>query len=257
MQPVTLDLQQTIFIVSIIIFLLICFIALVVVLYYYRQKKTRDAFAHTLLQSQLEIQEQTLQQISNELHDNIAQIAGIIKMNLYTIKPDDIKKTKQKIEDTQELVQQLITDIRLLSVNFNGDRIIQIGLSKALETEIERINKTDLFVALFERDDTAIIIDDDKAIILYRMAQEILNNMMKHSNADKINLRLSSKENTITLSISDNGKGFDVDDTLKNGTGSGLRNLQKRAKLINASLIIKSSTGDGTNITIELPCGTA
>jgi signal transduction histidine kinase len=251
----TLDLQQTILIVSIIIFLLICFIGFVVILYYYKRKKTQNIFSQTLLQSQLEIQEQTLQRVSNELHDNIAQVASIIKMNLYTVKWNDINKAQQKVEDTQELVRQLITDIKALSVNLSGDRIVKIGLSKGLETEIERINKTELFTASFEKDGNLMPLDDDKAIILFRMAQEILNNMVKHSNAREIKLKLFANENLVTLAVSDDGDGFNVEDTLKNGTGAGLNNLQKRAKLINANLTISSSIGNGTNITIELPYG--
>lgn len=223
--------------------------------YLKEKKELENIFSQTLLQSQLEIQEQTLQQISNELHDNIAQVASIIKMNLHTIKLDDISKAQQKIEDTRELVMQLITDIKSLSVQLNGDRIIQVGLPKALETEIERINKTELFTASFHKDDSTITLEDDKAIILYRMAQEILNNVVKHSNAREIKLQLSSEGNIITLEISDNGNGFNVDEMLKTGTGAGLRNLQKRAKLINASMVIKSTIEDGTYFKIELPCG--
>src|SRR5262245_34528318 len=83
-------------------------------------------FSQTLLQTQLEIQEQTLQQISNELHDNIAQVASLIKMSLYTIKLNDTVKAEQKLEDIKELTRQLIGDIKSLSINFNGDRIAQI-----------------------------------------------------------------------------------------------------------------------------------
>lgn len=210
-------------------------------------------FSHTILQSQLEIQEQTLQHVSNELHDNIAQVASVIKMNLHTIKFNDINKAEEKVEYTGELVKQLIADIKALSVNLNGDRVAKIGLAKALETEIERINKTELFTAVFETDNNTPAIDDDKIIILYRMVQEALNNMVKHSDAKEIKLKLSSTEDLIRLVLSDNGKGFDVEEKLKNGTGAGLQNLQKRAKLINATLTINSQPGSGTSVIIEYP----
>ncbi len=206
-----------------------------------------------ILQSQLEIQEQTLQQISNELHDNIAQIAGIIKINLRAIKLDDLTKAAQKLEDVKELTNQLITDIRALSVKMNGERVTQIGLEKAIETEVERINKTDLFEANFIKEGDMSFLEDDKSIILYRMVQEILNNIIKHSNAKKIKLDLLVHERFIRLNIIDNGDGFDVNEKLKNGTGAGLHNLRKRAKLINAELTINSAIGKGTNVTIELP----
>lgn len=210
-------------------------------------------FSQTLLQSQLEIQEQTLQHISNELHDNIAQVASVIKMNLHTIKFNDIHKAEEKVEYTGELVKQLIADIKGLSVNLNGDRVVKIGLVKALETEIERINKTELYTAVFETDNNIPPIDDDKIIILYRMVQETLNNMVKHSEAKEIRLKLNCTENLLRLFLSDDGKGFNVEEKLKNGTGAGLQNLQKRAKLINATLTINSEPGNGTAVTIEYP----
>ena len=249
---------------SIVLITLAAFIIAFILLYQRRRrlyinemKNAKLIFSQTLLQSQLEIQEQTLQHISNELHDNIAQVASIIKMNLHTIKLNDIAKAEQKLEDIRDLTKQLIGDIKALSVNLNGERIVHIGLCKALETEIERINKTELFIASFERDDNIVSLNDDKVIILYRMVQEILNNMAKHSNAKEIKLKLFSNENLLTLAISDNGDGFDVDEKMKNGTGAGLHNLKKRAALINANLIINSIIGSGTNVIIELPCNNA
>lgn len=242
-----------ILIISVVIFVLVAFIALLLILYSWRRKKMNKAFQKELLQSQLEIQEQTLQHVSNELHDNIAQVAGIIKMNLYTIKLNDIDKAAHKLVDIKELTSQLITDIRMLSQNMNGERVTQIGLCKALEMEIERINKTDLFTASFEQHGDLIPLNDDKIIILYRMVQETLNNMVKHSNAKEIKLKLSSKEDLLRLVLSDDGEGFDVEEKLKNGTGAGLHNLQKRAKLINATLTINSQIGTGTSVVIEYP----
>lgn len=214
---------------------------------------TQAQFRQQILQSQLEIQEQTLQHVSNELHDNIAQIASIIKMNLHTIKLDNISKAEQKLEDIKDLTRQLISDVKGLSINLNGELIAQIGLYRAIEVEVDRINKTELFNASFDKDGDLVLLDNDKAIILYRMIQEIINNIVKHSNANEIKLKLFTNENFITLALSDNGNGFNVDEKLKNGTSSGLYNLHKRAKLINAKLTINSVINEGTNVTIELP----
>lgn len=248
-------------IVASIVFLLVAFFLFFFVLYFLRKKKQilleqellKASFAQTLLESQLEIQEQTLQHISKELHDNLGQVASLIKINLHTIQVIEANKATQKLEDTKELTRQLISDIKALSVSLGADRITQGGLAKALETEIERLNRTDQFVATFEEEGNIIGLDNDKAIILYRMVQEGLNNMVKHSEAKHINLKLSSTENLIILALSDDGKGFDLQERIINGTGAGLNNLQKRATLINAKLTMQSSIGNGTQVTIELP----
>jgi signal transduction histidine kinase len=213
----------------------------------------KKTYEQTLLLSQLEIQEQTLQHISNELHDNLGQVASLIKINLHTIPLNDSIKAAQKLEDTRELTKQLITDIKSLSVSLGADRISQTGLAKALETEIERINRTEQFIARFEQEGNITALDNDKATILYRMVQEVLNNMIKHSGAKHITLKLSATENLIILALRDDGKGFDPEERLKNGTGAGLHNLHKRANLINAKLTMQSSIGNGTQVTIELP----
>lgn len=249
---------------------IIIFVALaslvIFILLFYQKKKFKDRerllemekhYKEELLQVQLETQEQTLQHISNELHDNLGQVASLIKINLHTIQVSDTNKAAQKLEDTKELTRQLITDIKSLSVSLGADRIAQTGLAKALQTEIERINRTEQFIATFEQEGNMSIPDNDKAIILYRMAQEVLNNMVKHSGAKHITLKLSATENLIILALSDDGKGFDVEDKLKHGGGAGLHNLRKRAALINANLTMQSSIGNGTTVTIELPCNYA
>ena len=239
--------------------LFLIFIAvLAVIRYKYKQHKhikekqeMESQFSQTLLQSQIEIQEQTLQHISRELHDNLGHIASIIKINLNTLKLDDLNKAIAKIEDTKDLTRQLIVDIKSLSVSLNSDRIAKTGLVKALQTEVERLNKTNLFTATFTQTGPVPEIENDKAIILYRMAQEVLNNMVKHSDAKRIEVNLNSKDNLFILAFSDDGKGFDVEQQLKSG-GSGLTNLQKRAGLINAQLTIQSKPGNGTHIAIQM-----
>lgn len=245
---------------SITVIMLLVFVIAITFRYYRRNHAYRHQLTvleyeknRAILQSQLEIQEQTLQHISNELHDNIAQVASIIKIHLNTLKINDPVNAEQKIEGLKELTKQLISDVKELSVNLSGDRIVRLGLSKALETEIERINKTDLFTATFEQDDSVFSLSDDKTIILYRMAQEVLNNMVKHSNAREIKLKLSENGSEITLQISDDGDGFDVDEKFKNSTGAGLPNLKKRAALIDAELVIKSEPGAGSCFTITVP----
>ncbi|MEO6733974.1 MAG: sensor histidine kinase [Ferruginibacter sp.] len=257
MQETTnLDIQNTIFIVAFIILLLICFIGFVLVIFYYKRKKLQDElqkqFSQTLLQSQIEIQEQTLQHISRELHDNLGQVASLIKINLNTLQLSDEQKTKEKVEDTKELIRQMIHDIKSLSVSLGSDRITQIGLAKALESEAERLNKMGTYAVSYELQGDVPSIDNDKAVILYRMAQEVLNNIVKHSQAKNIHMLLSSTPQLFTLIIQDDGVGFDVNENIQ-AAGAGLRNLRSRASLINAQLQVQSSPGNGTHITIELP----
>ncbi len=216
------------------------------------RKNLEIKFQQTLLQSQLEIKEQTLQHLATELHDNLGQMASLIKINLYTIKVEDAVDAKEKIEDTKELTRQLLTDLKLLSASLNGNRITQLGLVKGLEVEVERLNKTGIFKALLNCPEPLPTLDENATIILFRMAQEMLNNAVKHSGAENIEISISIKEKLLTLAIVDDGTGFNLEEKINSG-GSGLHNLQSRAKLIQAHVSVQSSVGDGTKISIELP----
>jgi signal transduction histidine kinase len=253
------DVGLVIVVGTIIVVLLSYFIILFVLTYKKKQRehisevnKIQSEFSQTLLQSQLEIKEQTLQQIAYELHDNLGQIASLIKINLNTLQLDDLVKSTQKIEDTKELVRQLITDLKSLSLDLNSERAVQLGIVKGLETEVDRLNKTGQFDATLLQEGSTPELDANTTIILYRMSQEIINNIVKHSGAKVIGISLTVTEKLFTLAISDDGVGFDLEDKFKGG-GSGLLNLQNRAKLIRATFSLQSSIGSGTKINIELP----
>lgn len=214
--------------------------------------KLNQKFSQTLLQSQLEIKEQTLRHIAYELHDNLGQIASIIKINLNTLQLDDQEKSAQKIEDTKDLTRQLITDLKSLSTSLNRDLIAKIGLLKGKENEVNRLNKTGEFVAELKVEGGTLPLDENTTIILYRMVQEIVNNIVKHSAAKHIEFIATFTENLFTLVVSDDGVGFDIEQKLHSG-GAGLLNLQSRAELIHAQFSIQSSPRFGTKVCIDLP----
>jgi len=244
--------------VILMLFLAIVFILSIVryqkraLIYKQERQQLESEFSKILLQSQLEIQEQTLQHISYELHDNLGQVASLIKIHLNTLQLNDQIKAEQKVEEAKELTRQLITDLKLLSVSLNSDRIVQSGLVKGLEIEVDRLNKTGQFESSFYAEGSIPELKSDTTIILYRMVQEAINNAVKHSQATHINITLKVIENLLTLDISDDGVGFNIEEKRKS-RGSGMMNLQNRAKLIHADLFIESSPENGTNISIELP----
>ena len=248
-------------IIIITLFLLIIATGIIMLVLVYRRKqveyisekdKLKAAFEKEILKTQIEIQEQTLHHISRELHDNLGQVASLIKINLNTLQLSDSQKAIDKIADTKDLTRQLIADIKSLSVSMGHDRILQTGLANAIKAEVERLNRTGEFTATFDFSDATPLIDNDKLVILYRMAQEVLNNIVKHSQAKHIIIKLSLTENLFTLVFNDDGIGFNVEEK-QNGSGAGLQNLTNRALLINAQLHIKSLPANGTTVTVEMP----
>jgi two-component system NarL family sensor kinase len=165
------------------------------------QNRKKTFYKKELAKAQLEIKEQTLKYIAYELHDNLGQVASLIKINLNMLQLEG--KNAEKVEDTKELVRKLITDLKLLSMNLNGDKVAQLGLIRCILNEVELLNKTGEFETLFEQHGPSPGFDGSTTIILYRMVQEILNNIVKHSAAKHIKISLTLVENLFTLEIID------------------------------------------------------
>lgn len=244
---------------SLLFFLLCVFIVAFTLLYLkkrkehkLKQEKLASEFAETLLRSELEIKEQTLQNISNELHDNIGLTAVLVNIYLNTINPDKPKNLKKKISESKKLIKQLIKDIKILSLDLNSDRAVQLGLPRILAIEINKLNQSEVYTSSLNIYGKEFSLPAATITILYRMAQEIINNILKHSKATEILTEIRFLENFLTLVFTDNGKGFNVNEKL-DGKGNGLINLRKRANVLNAELIIKSDLGSGTTIIIQIP----
>lgn len=215
------------------------------------RKALNDKFSKTLLQAKLEIKEQTLQQMSYELHDNLGQVASLIKIHLNLLSFEDESIAKQKIEDIKELTKQLIMDIKQLSISLNSERIVQLGISKGLKFEVDRLQKIGNFNVKLAKPYEFPEMDSNTTIILYRMIQEILNNIVKHSKAKQITIDVTATKKILKLVFKDDGIGFNLEKKLKDG-GSGLINLRTRANLINAEFYIKSKIKKGTSIIIKV-----
>ena len=105
---------------------------------YIREKQTLQVqFEQELLQTQIEIQEQTLKTISQEIHDNVGQVLSLAKLNLNTVGPITDERTHAKIESTKELVSKAINDLRDLSRSLHGEKIGEIGLQDAIANELK------------------------------------------------------------------------------------------------------------------------
>ncbi len=219
------------------------------------KKELRDLFEKELLRTQLEIQEQTLKIISQEIHDNIGQVLSLAKLNLSTMDIADLEELKEKIKDSKQLVSKAIQDLRDLSKSMNTDNIEAIGLLHAIEYELEMIRRTGYLTKLKVEGKT-IRLESQKELILFRIIQEVLNNIIKHAEADIIVVTVNYEENEIRLHVKDNGKGFDLTPLNKENNsdhGLGIRNMHNRAKLIGADFKMTSNTGHGTEVCLTVP----
>lgn len=229
-----------------------------VVLYRNRQlknKKEQDElhanFSQELLKTQLEVQEQTLNYISNEIHDNITQVLSFVKLSLGNIASGIEGEKKNKVVETRELVAQSITDLRDLSKSLSFEHIAAIGLIRTIENEVERVNKSGLLAISLEQDGASYPLGEQRELVLFRIFQESLNNTLKHADAKHLKIMLQYSADLFILTLEDDGSGFSTK-TLENKSGSGLRNIENRASLIGGTATIDSSPGKGCHIKVVL-----
>ena len=254
------DEEVIILIIAGTIMLLLLGIFIISFLFFYQKKhnshiteksQLQAQFDHEMLKAQLEIQEQTLTHISREIHDNIGQVLSFVKLSLASAKSPDEKQNHQKIDENRELIAQAITDLRDLSKSLSFERIKTMGLQKAIEHELERVNKSGLVKANLQVTGETYDLGTERELVLFRIFQEGLNNVLKYAYACNLHITLNYSADLFTLTLEDDGSGFSVADKLKENSGSGLKNMENRAALIGGSATIVSVPGKGCCIKIS------
>lgn len=213
--------------------------------------KEKKALENSLLESKLEIQEQTFQNISQEIHDNIGQVLSLAKLNLNTLDLNLTEKENTKIRDATDLLTKAIQDLRDLSKTLNADTISTYGLTGAIETELQLLQKTGVVETSFEINGRAEKLNPQKELILFRIIQESLQNIIKHAKASKISVIAYYTEEELQLMVIDNGQGFDILGI--DSSGSGMKNIKSRCSSMQARFEIISNLGNGTKVIIRLP----
>lgn len=252
------------FLSAIVIFLfLIGFIIYFIHLYESRKRQNmlekqqlQSSFQQELLRAQLEIQEQTFRNISLEIHDNIGQILTLVKLNINTMFETEAKDLQGKIYDTRDLVTKAIQDLRDLSKTLNTDFVTEMGLVKSIEHELALLKKIAGIKTVFSKNGEPYSLSQQKELILFRIFQEVINNIIKHAKASSIEVSVNYETAFFKLNIKDDGQGFNIS-VLNKGSvqkaGLGIRNMQNRSELIGAAFDIISSKMQGTTINIVLP----
>ena len=246
---------------TVVVICIIFFLVGMIIFLFYTYKKTQAANARKLellalrnerdyILSKLEIQEDTFNYISREIHDNINLGLTLAKLHLNTIVTADIN-TGKKISDITALLTDAIEDLRNLSHAFNGDVIQSQGLLTALQFEVGRLEKLGIYKIIYEVTGETSFLDAKKELIIFRIIQESITNILKHANATTISISINYGSDSLTVIIKDNGKGINFETTGQKG--NGLPNMHLRAKSIGGIFNITSLPQEGTQSTINIP----
>ncbi len=262
------DQNQEIYVITLIgvVLALVLFGFIVFILFLYQRKQHRQEkqlaeikiqYEQELLRSQLEMQESTFKFVAQELHDNIGQVLSVIKLSLSILPLTKDNPAFESVQNCREMLNKVIFDVSHITKSMHTDRISDIGIDEAIRFELDTLRKTGLVKVDFSVSGTPLFINNQKAIFLFRMFQEMINNIFKHAQATEINVAvIYTTDYKFVLKVEDNGIGFNPEKKqtqTNSSSGIGLRNMVNRAKLINGTISIKSEAGKGTSITVELP----
>jgi two-component sensor histidine kinase len=215
--------------------------------------RNRDLYDRHLLAAKLEMQEITLQKISQELHDNIKNSLTVSRVHMQMLLEGTETGRQERVRSALELLENAIHEIKDIARSMNSDWIAGLGLPYALQKEIDKLKDTGLLDVETSFSTDRVALDAQKEVLIFRIAQESMSNIIKHAEAKKVLVSLQYNSDDVHLTISDDGKGFDYNATRNSSQGIGLQNLLARTMGLQASLTIQSAPGKGTTIDLSIP----
>ncbi len=206
----------------------------------------------------LDGQEDERQRIAGDLHDRLGSMLATVKMH-FNVLDDNIvnmgEKNVNQYRRANALLDEACEEVRKISHNLSTGMIMSFGLVPALQELGESVGSTGkmnckiLVYGLHERLETFV------EISIYRMVQELFSNILKHAQAKNVTVQLNRLENALTITVEDDGVGFNVEDKMK-GSGMGLKSVLLRIEKLKGNFTVDSNPGKGTIAILELPLNT-
>jgi two-component system, NarL family, sensor histidine kinase UhpB len=191
----------------------------------------------------LDAQESERLRVSRELHDEVGQTLTAVLLQLGRIAKHAGPELAPELDDAQERARETLEEVRRISRELRPEALDDLGLASALVALSERFGLE--VTRRLDRDLPEL--DEETELVIYRVTQEALTNVARHSGSERVELELSSHNRSLTLRVLDDGRGIDAED------GGGLRGMRERAVLVGADLSVGRREGGGTEVRLEVP----
>ncbi|MCE7996722.1 MAG: tetratricopeptide repeat protein [Roseivirga sp.] len=218
--------------------------------------KLRDAELNAIIYSQ----EKERKRFATDLHDGFGQLISVLKLNLGRLTSNNARNIELRqavYEQSEGVINDMYAELRNICFDLMPQTLVKRGLPLAVQEFAERINQTGdkvMEVMIFGMDERLTELQE---VSLYRISQEWVNNILKYSDAEAITLQIIKDEDELTLTIEDDGKGFDPQ-LFYNGKGNGWRNISSRLNLLDGEFDLDSSPNTrGTMVTLNIAMKTA
>lgn len=235
--------------ISLLIAIIIVFFVVSIILYHRRYIQLQ----RERIVAEITILENERKRMAADLHDSMGPLLSTIKLNLHSINVTDEPDIKI-IEKSGKYIDEVIRSLRQISHNLLPATLERKGLTEALHEFIRQISDKKLLDINF-RTSGQINIEPEKEIHVFRIIQEITHNTLKHAQATQLQIVLSRENGFFLVLVKENGIGFDIKKAKTESTGLGMKSLAIRTDILNGSLSIDSSPGQGTNYFIKIPAG--
>jgi len=231
----------------------------VFVLLFYQKKKfnhrqqiadLQNVFHQEILHAQLETQEYTFRQVSEEIHDNVGQLLSTVNM-LLGITERNLEKPPETLSLAMTTVARAIHDLRGFSKSLSTEWLNQFDLLENIRNELDRLSSAGIVQGQLQTDIAVLPYLPQEQVMLFRVLQEAIQNCIRHSGATSIQVSVRTGESEIYLDLEDNGKGFDP--AAMEMKGIGMMNMRHRIGLMHGSIVWESVPSVGTKVGIRLP----
>jgi len=217
------------------------------------KRKLAEQAAHDLSGRLIDAQETERSRLARELHDGLSQSLALLSIQLEVLgtKPREPAALKKQVGDLTSEIQRLSSDVHRMSHELHPAKLDQLGLESALRGFCREVADAHSFAVDFDAAGIPRLLPDDISLCLYRVTQESLQNVAKHSGASAVNVNINMADDEICLTVSDNGSGFDLEDAATDSLG--LVSMGERIRLVHGTFSLESNPGSGTRIHVCLP----
>ena len=216
--------------------------------------EVNSRYEKSLLESQLKIQNETFQAISQNLHDNIGSNISTTMLLLYKDEQTGTEEQESNRKEALQMLGRIVDDLKDIARNLNVDYLENIGLNEAIRQRTDQLKRLKKYSVELDLNDIPDKIEPKKQVILFYIFQEAITNINNHAQAREIKVSFHYETDKLIMRISDDGVGIITADKGKfDHKGSGLINIKNHAAMIGGELTIKSNRGNGTEITLIVP----
>ena len=216
--------------------------------------KMAEAAIHDLSGKLMNAQEKERARLARELHDDLSQSIALLSIHLATLRnePKDIAHVKNRLDQFVSDVERLSVDVHRISHELHPARLTQLGLETALRGFCRELSAAHPLEIDFEAENLPRDLPRDISLCLFRVTQESLQNVIKHSGAASVRVSVKLGNGEVRLSVSDNGKGFDPSATMAK-EALGLISIDERVRAVKGEAKVISAVGAGTKIEVQVP----